>query len=86
MIRDHVEEHLCPSLLPGKIGPAVAEDRQLSRALQQPHLRMLLRVFRRLLDLAAKKSQSVLFCDHVEANGEKLFALACKRDLEGIVA
>ena len=28
----------------------------------------------------------MLFCDHIEAAGEKLFALACKRDLEGILA
>lgn len=27
-----------------------------------------------------------MFCDHVEANGEKLFTLARKRDLEAIVA
>jgi ATP-dependent DNA ligase len=26
------------------------------------------------------------FCDHIEAAGEELFALACKRDLDGIVA
>jgi hypothetical protein len=29
---------------------------------------------------------SVLYCDHIEADGEKLFAVASKRDLEGIVA
>jgi len=28
----------------------------------------------------------VLVCDHVEAAGEELFALACKRDLEDIMA
>jgi bifunctional non-homologous end joining protein LigD len=40
----------------------------------------------RLRAILPKPSQSVLFCDHVEATGEELFALACKRDLEGIVA
>jgi ATP-dependent DNA ligase len=33
-----------------------------------------------------KESQSVVYCDHVEAAGEELFALVCKRDLDGIVA
>ena len=40
----------------------------------------------RLRAILPKNSQSVLFCDHVEADGEELFALACRRDLEGIVA
>jgi bifunctional non-homologous end joining protein LigD len=31
-------------------------------------------------------SDSVLFCDHVESDGEALFKLACENDLEGIVA
>jgi ATP-dependent DNA ligase len=29
---------------------------------------------------------SVLYCSHVERDGEKLFKLACQHDLEGIVA
>jgi bifunctional non-homologous end joining protein LigD len=40
----------------------------------------------RLRAILPKNSQSVLFGDHVEAAGEELFALACKRDLDGIVA
>ena len=40
----------------------------------------------RLRAILPKSSQSVLFCDHIEAAGEELFALACKTDLEGIVA
>jgi bifunctional non-homologous end joining protein LigD len=40
----------------------------------------------RLRAILPKNSQSVLFCDHIEAAGEELFALACKRDLECIVA
>jgi bifunctional non-homologous end joining protein LigD len=41
----------------------------------------------RLRAILPKNSQSVLFCDHIEANWERLlFRLACKRDLEGIVA
>ena len=31
-------------------------------------------------------SERLMYCDHVDGNGEKLFKLACKRDLEGIVA
>jgi ATP-dependent DNA ligase len=40
----------------------------------------------RLRAIVLKNSQSVLFCDHIEAAWEELFALACKRDLDGIVA
>ena len=28
----------------------------------------------------------MLYCDHLEGRGERIFRLACKRDLEGIVA
>ena len=31
-------------------------------------------------------SEGVLYCDHVEGDGESLFQLACDGDLEGIVA
>jgi ATP-dependent DNA ligase len=30
--------------------------------------------------------ERLLYCDHVEAAGQELFDLVCKRDLEGIVA
>jgi bifunctional non-homologous end joining protein LigD len=40
----------------------------------------------KLRALVSKRSDHLLFCDHVETHGEKLFALACKKDLEGIVA
>jgi bifunctional non-homologous end joining protein LigD len=40
----------------------------------------------KLRALLSNHSDRLIYCDHVEAHGEKLFALACKRDLEGIVA
>ena len=41
----------------------------------------------RLRAILPEDSQSVLFCDHIEAAGEApLCALACKNDLEGVVA
>ena len=33
-----------------------------------------------------QQGKRLLYCDHVEGQGERLFQLACKRDLEGIVA
>ena len=33
-----------------------------------------------------KHGERLLYCDHIEENGEALFELACKCDLEGIVA
>ena len=32
------------------------------------------------------EAERFLYCDHIEERGEYLFRLACKRDLEGIVA
>src|SRR5207248_7323497 len=40
----------------------------------------------RLRRVVKKKSERLLYCDHVEGDGEGLFRLACERDLEGIVA
>jgi bifunctional non-homologous end joining protein LigD len=40
----------------------------------------------KLRALVSQGSEWLMYCDHVEAQGEKLFKLACKRDLEGIVA
>jgi bifunctional non-homologous end joining protein LigD len=40
----------------------------------------------KLRALVSNRNDHLLYCDHVEAHGEKLFALACKKDLEGIVA
>jgi bifunctional non-homologous end joining protein LigD len=40
----------------------------------------------RLRRVLKKKSERLLYCDHVEGDGEGLFRLACERDLEGIVA
>jgi bifunctional non-homologous end joining protein LigD len=40
----------------------------------------------KLRALVSNKNDHLLYCDHVETHGEKLFALACKKDLEGIVA
>jgi len=31
-------------------------------------------------------AERLLYCDHIEERGEHLFRLACKRDLEAIVA
>ena len=33
-----------------------------------------------------KQSERILFCDHIEADGERLFRYACEQDLEGVVA
>ena len=33
-----------------------------------------------------KLAHRLLYCDHVERDGEGLFRLACEQDLEGIVA
>jgi bifunctional non-homologous end joining protein LigD len=33
-----------------------------------------------------KSSERLLYCDHIEGNGEALFRLVCEKDLEGIVA
>ena len=33
-----------------------------------------------------RKSERLLYCQHIEADGEALFRLACEHDLEGIVA
>lgn len=40
----------------------------------------------KLRALVSNRSDHLLYCDHVEMHGEKLFAMACKKDLEGIVA
>jgi bifunctional non-homologous end joining protein LigD len=40
----------------------------------------------RLRSILPTTSECVLYCDHVESDGESLFRLACKNDLEGIVA
>jgi len=40
----------------------------------------------RLRFVAPRGGERLLYCDHVEQDGEALFRLACERDLEGIVA
>jgi ATP-dependent DNA ligase len=40
----------------------------------------------RLSEGRAERGERLLYCDHLEENGEALFELACTRDLEGIVA
>src|SRR5215475_7309728 len=40
----------------------------------------------RLRGLVPSEAQCLLYCDHTEERAERLFRLACKRDLEGIVA
>jgi ATP dependent DNA ligase domain len=40
----------------------------------------------RLRSVIMKDGQRLLFCDHLEHDGEGLYRMACKHDLEGIVA
>ena len=40
----------------------------------------------RLRSVVPEPRERLLYCDHVEADGEGLFQLACEHDLEGIVA
>lgn len=40
----------------------------------------------RLRTVVARGGERLLYCDHIDANGEALFTLACEHDLEGIVA
>jgi bifunctional non-homologous end joining protein LigD len=40
----------------------------------------------RLRGLVPKSGQRLLYSDHVELRGEKVFEFVCKRDIEGIVA
>jgi bifunctional non-homologous end joining protein LigD len=39
-----------------------------------------------LRNIVPTKSERLLLVDHIEGRGEDLFRLACKRDLEGVVA
>ena len=41
---------------------------------------------RKLRSILPARSERILYCDHVEHDGESLFRLACDSDLEGIVA
>jgi bifunctional non-homologous end joining protein LigD len=40
----------------------------------------------RLRSIMPQRGERLLYCDHVEHDGEGLFRLACQHDLEGIVA
>jgi bifunctional non-homologous end joining protein LigD len=40
----------------------------------------------RLRRIAPKLGERLLYCDHIDGDGEGLFRLACEHDLEGIVA
>ncbi len=40
----------------------------------------------RLHAVVPKRGERLLFCDHIDQDGEGLFRLACEQDLEGIVA
>jgi bifunctional non-homologous end joining protein LigD len=40
----------------------------------------------RLHAVVPKRGERLLYCDHIDADGEGLFRLACQHDLEGIVA
>jgi ATP-dependent DNA ligase len=41
---------------------------------------------KRLRRVVPQEGARLLYCDHVEHDGEGLFRLACDNDLEGIVA
>ncbi len=53
------------------------QDLRYSRLTERKH---------RLRSILPTSSERVLYCDHVEGDGESLFRLACDNDLEGIVA
>jgi ATP-dependent DNA ligase len=40
----------------------------------------------RLRRVVPTRCERLLYCDHIDADGEGLFRLACENDLEGIVA
>ena len=40
----------------------------------------------RLHAVVPKRGERILYCDHIDGDGEELFRLACEHDLEGIVA
>jgi bifunctional non-homologous end joining protein LigD len=40
----------------------------------------------RLRAVVPKRGERLLYCDHIDGDGEALFRLACENDLEGIVA
>jgi len=40
----------------------------------------------RVRALMPTKGKRLLYCDHIDADGEGLFRLACEHDLEGVVA
>ena len=40
----------------------------------------------RLRTVVPKRGERLLYCDHVDGDGEGLFRLVCENDLEGIVA
>ena len=40
----------------------------------------------KLRSILPKDSDRIMYCDHVEHDGESLFRLACENDLEGVVA
>jgi bifunctional non-homologous end joining protein LigD len=41
---------------------------------------------KRQLKALIRSKHRLLYCDHIEGDGERLFELACQNDLEGIVA
>jgi len=40
----------------------------------------------RLRTVVPHRGERLLYCDHIEGDGEGLFRLACEHDLEGIIA
>jgi ATP-dependent DNA ligase len=41
---------------------------------------------KRQLKALIRGTERLLYCDHIEQHGEKLFKFACENDLEGMVA
>jgi bifunctional non-homologous end joining protein LigD len=64
------------------------DDEENSRFRNGEDLRYLPLIDRklRLHAVVPKSAERLLYCDHIDQDGEGLFRLACEKDLEGIVA
>jgi len=64
------------------------DDEENSRFRNSEDLHYLPLIDRKLLlhAVVPKRGERLLYCDHIDADGEGLFWLACENDLEGIVA
>lgn len=64
------------------------DDEEMRRFRNGEDLRYLPLIDRklRLHAVVPKRGERLLYCDHIDQDGEGLFRLACEQDLEGIVA